>query len=160
MFKQINSILNKFLEPFECEACKDEDFAYYYASNYITYTLVCSEIDNRCFMEKVHKIAPNLNCDIFLASFFHELGHHMTMEDLDEEELDFSYIMKREIDEWDFTREEANRFYMDLPDEDAATRWGCQYMLEHQAEVAQLWSKLQPAILGLYKEMVYEELVG
>ena len=152
MFKQINAILNKFLEPFECKAYKDEDFAYYYASNCITYTLVCSEIDNRCFMEKIHKIAPGLNCDIFLASFFHELGHHMTIEEIDDEDLEYSEIMKKYINEWDFTREEANRFYMDLPDEDAATRWGCQYMIEHQEEVTQLWSELKPAIMHFYME--------
>lgn len=152
MYEKINKILNKFLEPFECEVCKDEDFAYYYTSNYITYTLVCSEIDNRCFMEKVHKIAPNLNCDIFLASFFHELGHHMTIEDLDEEELTYSEIMKKYINEWDFTREEANRFYMVLSDEDAATRWGCQYMIEHSAEVTKLWEELQPTIMQVYME--------
>lgn len=145
--EEITNILNKYLEKFELTAKADTDFAYYPDDNLITYALVVSERMNEMFMKAVNSISKDIKADIFLLSLMHEIGHHETWDLLEDEEIEESEIIK----ECAAVDDSVNEAYYFAPDEYAATSWGVNYILEHQAEVASLWEELQPAILKFYE---------
>ena len=145
--ERINKILNKYLEKFDLTANLDTDFAYYYSKNMVTYSFVVSEKYDIMFKKVCDKIAKsNMNADIFLLSLFHEIGHAETIEDLSDEDIHFSMIMKEEISEGVLNEKE----YFYAPDEYIATHWGVKYIQEHDKEISELWAELQPAILQFY----------
>ena len=82
---KINAVLNKFLEPFEAYADLGEEFSYWYTDSRIEYNLVVIEASTDYFMQNFNRMAPDLNCDPFLASFLHELGHHETLDFIDDD---------------------------------------------------------------------------
>lgn len=151
--KEINKILNKFLEPFDCIADIGPDFCYWSGSSRIDYTLVVSENQDKWFKEFAHSLMPELNCDIFLLSLMHELGHHETIDDIeDDEELwRACWEVKKELNSKEERTKEDNFTYFNLPDEKMATEWGLHYMKTHPAEISELWNQLQPAILKCYQ---------
>ena len=156
--KMLDNILNEFLEEFEAEAGIGPDFAYYYTSSYIQYTLVVSDKASTYFMNHIHKLAPDIKCDVFLISFLHELGHHETMDDLTNEDERFSRDTKVTINqalnskECDPVVEEAvHSLYFNLPDESAATVWAIQYIRNNPEKIAALWKRVQAAIMLIYE---------
>ena len=141
-YNKINSILNNFLEPFDCEAEPDSDFAYYGAHNLITYSLTVVDSCSDSFLLFAKKLFPNIHADIFLWSFLHELGHHETEDDFDEEDWkNYRY---------DAVRTTSNEEYYNLPIEYAATVWAGEYIESHEKEIASLWKELQSAIKETY----------
>ena len=145
--ERINKILNKYLEKFDLTATLDTEFAYYYSKNIVTYSFFVLEKYDTMFKKVCDKIAKNnMNADIFLLSLFHEIGHAETIEDLSDEDIYFSMIMKEEISEGIVNEKE----YFYAPDEYIATQWGVKYIQEHDKEIADLWAELQPAILQFY----------
>ena len=156
--KMLDNILNEFLEEFEAETGIGPDFAYYYTSSYIQYTLVVSDKASTYFMDHIHKLAPDIKCDVFLISFLHELGHHETMDDLTNEDERFSRDTKVTINqaleskECDPVVEEAvHSLYFNLPDEAAATAWAIQYIRNNPEKMAALWERVQAAIMLIYE---------
>ena len=142
---EINNILNDFLKPFDCTAVFDKDFAYYSDLNTITYSLIVLDSCSKTFSCFTKALFPEINADIFLWSFLHELGHNMTEDDFDE-------------DEWNQYRKDAvscsNDYqYYNLPIEKAATAWAGEYMLTHTEEVAILWNKLSSTIAEFYEKL-------
>lgn len=151
MFKgidKIEQVLNAFLEPFECSVKLDTDFCYLYEDSVIGYALVTSEKNNNAFLANAKKLFPTITADIFLWSFLHELGHHETIEEITDKETEISMYVKNHLD--DYPEAERNNIYFNLPDENAATTWAGEYMLDHTAEVAKLWKTLQPLLKNFY----------
>lgn len=144
----ITNILNDFLKPFDCITVLDTDFAYYSASNLITYAFIIADKHEKTFTKFVNNLFPNVKANIFLWSFLHELGHHETEDDFEDEE-------------WEEYREKAPKCssdeeYYNLPIEYAATYWAGQYMTKHYNEIKKLWDNLIPAIKNFYYEMEVE----
>ena len=145
--ERINKILNKYLEKFDLTANLDTDCAYYYYKNMVTYSFVVSEKYDIMFKNVCNKIAKrNIEADIFLLSLFHEIGHAETIEDLSDEEIYSSTIVKEKVSEGAIDEKE----YFYAPDEYIATQWGVKYIQEHNKEIADLWVELQSAILQFY----------
>ena len=147
MFKddQITNIINNFLVPFDCVAEPGVDFAYYPGSNTITYSLVVINNFAESFTHFAESLHP-VKADIFLWSLFHELGHHETEDDFDEEDDEEYWKQVKQCNK------DAEKYYR-LPQEYAATDWAGEYMETHEAEVAQFWNELAPAIQEVYKIM-------
>ena len=147
--ERINKILNKYLEKFDLTANLDTDFAYYYYKNMVTYSFVVSEKYDIMFKKVCNRIAKrNIEADIFLLSLFHEIGHAETIEDLSDEEIYSSTAVKEKVSEG--AVDEKEYFY--APDEYVATQWGIKYIQEHDKEISELWTELQPAILQFYAD--------
>lgn len=145
--KTITNILNDFLEPFDCVAEPGEDFCYHLSSNTINFAFVVVDKYEKTFMEFVEKLFPRINANPFLWSFLHELGHHETEDDFEDEEWsEYTEAVHGPEPIDDFT-------YYNLPIERAATKWAGNFMIEHENEVRELWYKLVPAIYAFYKEM-------
>lgn len=147
----IENILNKFLESFECEAKLGSDFSYWYSDSLICFALAISESSDRDFQEFCRELQPELHCDTFLLSFMHELGHHETLDEWDDDEYLDMKIQKEKINKMKVSQKEKNFMYFNIPDERRATEWGLQYMMEHQTEITQLWDRLRQAIFQFYK---------
>ena len=140
---QLDKILDKFLEEFECTAELGPDFCCYTASNRIVYSLVVPERNSQTFMARVNRLYPDIHADEFLWSFLHEVGHIETIDDLDDDELYFSETQKK-------NENITNEVYYELPDEFAATEWAANYMRAHADKVAAFWKEAQQAILDIY----------
>jgi hypothetical protein len=145
--EEIEKILNDFLQPFDCTAFFGDGFYYYPNSHRIEFTLAVTGRDDVYFLEYINSIAPELTCDIFLASFFHELGHRLTYSTWEDDEIDYFMELKESCGTQ--TREDFFD-YFNVPDEKFATEWGVSYMLNHANEVKKLWTELRHAILNFY----------
>lgn len=149
--ENIENILNKFLEPFECTAKLGSDFSYWYSESLICFALAVAESNDIDFRDFCKELQPELHCDIFLLSFIHELGHHETLDEWNDEEYLDMKIQKEQINKMKVSQKEKNFMYFNIPDERRATEWGLQYIMEHQTEIMLLWNELQQAILQFYR---------
>ena len=144
----ITKVLNDFLAPFECEARLGTDFAYYTDDSSITYALLVRDESEEAFQKFVEKLFPNIHAPIFLWSILHELGHHETEDEFEDDEWeDYMALTSMDI---------SNEVYFELDIERAATVWAGEYIQSHVDEVAELWNKLQPAIKNFYSKLNVE----
>ena len=82
--------LNKVFEQFFADLGYDEieckistEFAYYHANNLITYSLLempLLDIGFRNYLKKTYPCMPE--CSMMVFSLLHELGHHLTMDNI------------------------------------------------------------------------------
>lgn len=139
----IDNIINNFTEThFGVCASMDTDFFYDPEEDDITYAFVVSEVNDKMFMNCVHSIEPNLNCDIFLLSLLHEVGHHFTWEDLTAEEQAYT--------------PDGEEYYYS-PKEIVATKWAVDYIYNNTNLVKAFWEELQPHILQFYRDNNVED---
>ena len=144
---QITNILNEFFTPFDCIAEPGTDFSYDSSSNTITYALLVNDEHAESFIHFAESLNP-VHADIFLWSVLHELGHNQTEDDFDEED---------EVNYWRIASNAKNdEEYYNIPEEYAATDWAGKFMIENEAEVAELWNNLAPAIKAFYDAMEVE----
>ncbi len=155
---EINTILNEFLEEFEVCADIGSDFSYWYHKNKIEYALFTSEQSNQYFMQNFKRLAPDIECDIFLASFLHELGHHETIDTISEMDEIYCLDVKEKLNQsfqneklTTTEREELHETYFLLQDEYEATMWAINYIRNNIEILRSFWTKLQPAIFKFYE---------
>lgn len=146
--REIDNILNQYLSKFEVSVKAGTDFAYWYAEDVIEYAFVVSERMNNLFLNFAKSQGLRYNVDIFLLSLYHELGHHLSYEDLDDVDVNYSLDVKASLTDSDADCD----IYFNLPDEIAATNWAIDYINENPEEIAGLWNQLQPAIARFYKQ--------
>lgn len=144
--REIDNILNEFLEPFDATAFAGTDFSYYYASSRIEYAFVTSERMDKLFMANAITLGLEVEVDTFLLAFMHELGHHETLDNIDDADYNYSADIKETLG----TTDEDCLTYYNLPDELAATRWAINYINNHREEIAELWNRLKVAIANFY----------
>lgn len=127
------------------------DFEFFYLSNTIVYCFVVPTVGDKIFSNYFKELGLKYDADIFLLSFFHELGHGETINDIPDEEYYYSLRVKEYISTIE-SQPILYEIYQHLPDERAATRWAVEYINNHFKEVNDLWKKLQPAIIEFYKK--------
>lgn len=80
---ELNEVFEQFFVELgypEIECDIDTDFAYYYGTDEITYSLFSMEEADEGFMRYVNLNYPQMpSCSLFVLSLLHELGHHITM---------------------------------------------------------------------------------
>lgn len=147
---KLNNVLNNFLAGFDidCTAELGTDFAYFYTKSIAQYALVVSDNSNERFMNFVHSLAPELSIDVFLISWLHEVGHHLTLDDIEDDEAAYS----RDVKETLGSSAEDYITYFNLPDEIAATTWAINFIKNNADAVAALWNVIQPLIINIYKD--------
>lgn len=141
---KLTNTLDKFLEEFECTSIVDTDFYCLNASNIIAVALVVAEKHSSTFMSRVKKLYPDIHADEFLWSFLHEVGHIETLDLLDDDEIIYSELQKK-------NENITDEVYYELPDEFAATDWAANYMRNNTEKVAKFWSEVQSAIMNIYQ---------
>jgi len=143
---RLTAILNDYCEQFDIEVFEDTDFAFY-RDGTISYTVVVTERFDRLFKQFVETEFPLIHAPIFLWSLFHEIGHAMTDNEIEDEVYGFCLNIKISLDS---ENDEDTMTYFNLPDEYTATEWGYYYMLNHEQEVSELWDKIRPLIEKLH----------
>jgi S-adenosylmethionine/arginine decarboxylase-like enzyme len=145
-FDRLTAILNEYCKKFDLEVLEDTDFAFY-RDGVITYTVVVTERFDRMFLNYCETNFPLIHAPIFLWSLFHEIGHAMTDDEIDDDVYEFCVNTKLGLNG---ENDEDTMTYFDLPDERAATEWGYYYMLNHEQEVTELWDRIRPLIQNLH----------
>ena len=151
----LDNILNEFLENFQTSASIGPEFCYWTNTEKIEYSLVVTDVADEEFKNFTQTLVPEVKCDIFLLSLFHELGHHMTIDNWSDEEGKTFVSLKRKID-YDYAhntrdKKEILNEYFNIPDEKAATLWGLQYIKSHAKEISALWERIHAAIMLIYE---------
>ena len=123
------------------------DFSYFYIDSSIEYTFVVSERMNRLFMEYAKSIGLKTKIDIFLLSFLHELGHHETLDEIDDDDEEYSRLIKENLNS---DNDDNCKIYFALPNEKMATEWAINYINNNTDAIKNLWDQLQPAIMKFY----------
>lgn len=151
--KPINSYLNKWLKEnqFECKTQLGTDFCYLEDKDIIEYCFVIPGGHNEMFFEVCKECNPNIQeCDPFITSFFHELGHFETQGMFEEKEWKNYFKLcnklrnKKENTDTDYWK------YFHHPIELEATRWATDFIVDNEDKIYDWWNHLQPLILDFY----------
>lgn len=124
------------------------DFQYDNNEETIYFALAIADKQDKAFLQFCQNVLNfPYECDNFIISFFHELGHYMTWYEWDEEEWedyeeDKMYILTHEL---------PIETYFELPIERFASDWGCTYIKEHQEDIEEFWRVCQKLLLNIYK---------
>lgn len=153
---KIDNILNNHFKDFELTFTVGTDFECWVGENLITYALAVANRTNEWFMENFRSLAPDIECDFFLASLLHEVGHTETYFALTDDEnvecFNAKMELGRRMDAEPSNDELKNIYfeYFNLPDEYEATMWAIEYMRNNSEEIGALWEKLKVAIKEFY----------
>ena len=81
----------------------------------------------------------------FIFSLLHEVGHHMTIPQLTEEQKMYEYTMRmmKDLDQ---------KTYLNLPAEDLANKWAIDYITNHQQECWDFQKKCSKIMRHIYKK--------
>ena len=131
---ELDKIINDFLldNNFDCSAKFGSDFAYWYENSEIEYSLLVSERLDNMFKEFAESIGLKINCGNFLLSFFHELGHHNTLDFLDDDLYKESQLIKSNLNS---EIDEDCKKYFELYDEIEATKWAIGYINNNEEKI-------------------------
>ena len=143
--KNITRFLNKWLaeHDFEVSTKKGDEWCYFYSKSLITYE-VGEEMteQNERFLEVCRECGLEYEVSLFTLSFFHELGHHETMDDFTDREWARDEKVKSRVEN-SFDYERMDYTYFHLPSEYCATEWGVDYINEHIDEIEKFDEKIK-----------------
>ena len=151
--RKLEKKVNKFLAPFGVKSVLGDEFAYYCVSELVQFSIEQVEKNDA---EYIKFIKNEFNYDVpsmFLFSFLHEVGHHMTMDDFEEEELENDEMQKFEISEHinEENYSEYSLKYFHCPTEIVANEWAVEYFKNHEAEIMRKGKEMLKAFQHFYK---------
>lgn len=152
------------LSCFLAKWCKDNgfdvsvqfgsEFACYPMGSKIRYTLM-TDVEQSMILSKVFEDEGLVNhYDIFILSFFHELGHFET-DDMWTDEESMRFERKKSILNGNVA--EDNFKYSYIEDEITATRWAIDYINSHENEISKLWQRVRELVFEIYYDLGYRE---
>lgn len=140
--------ISKFARKFGVKRayCTNE-FAYYDEAHIITFTFLRydDDIDFINHIEKTYEV-EDLESWYFIYSILHEIGHHMTLNQLTAEEYKEENIFRQIITE--------NEAYFNLKAERLANDWAINYLSEHFEDCWKLQQKCFSIIRHYLKKML------
>ena len=140
---EIRNILDTWLKEngFDLTTRFEMEFGYYHNENVIAFGLLTTGRTDECFSIFVEDLGGYGNYG-FLNSFFHELGHHETYDDISDRDYEYGRMVKAYLAD----KEELNDYdiytYFNLPIERTATEWSVAYINDHLPEVLELNRKI------------------
>lgn len=125
------------------------DFQYEDRTKTIYFALVSDSSLEANFLKFVQDtLSFPYDCDGFILSFFHELGHYMTFENWTETDWINYYLEKMCIN---LSSPCRNEEYWSLPIEHCATKWGCNYIVDNSNEIENFWRITKKLLMNIYK---------
>ena len=149
--KELNQFLhNWFLSncDFDLDFELGTDFDYTYVDDKIHYAFVIPDAHDKMFFEVCKEIAPELEqCDNFLLSLFHEVGHYITQEDFDDDVWD----------DYDAKSDWGNDYngYYHHPIEYEATRAGIELLMDNADKIPEMLRTIQKYEKEILTELGY-----
>ena len=147
---EITNILDTWLKDngFDLTTRFEQDFGYYHTENVIAFSLLTTERNDEYFGNFVDDLGGYGDLG-FLNSFFHELGHYETYDDISDRDYEYGRMVKAYLAD----KEELNDYdlytYFNLPIERAATEWGIAYINDHYPEVMELNEKIRNIVIDI-----------
>lgn len=125
------------------------DFCYDHDEETIYFALGVADNHDKEFLKFCQdELDFPFDCDNFIISFFHELGHYMTFYEWSKDEWDDYFWAK----DWLSCLENTERDYYSLPVEMFATRWGCDFIVANQEGIEEFWQVCQKLLMNIYKQ--------
>lgn len=152
--KNITNIIQTFLDEnsFDCMVQESTEFWYDEVDEMIFYAFAVTEKHDELFNNFNHELGLKYNCDNFILSLFHEIGHHETLHLIEPEERAFDEKVIDQIESKSELGIEDYSLYYRLTSEQIATQWAVDYINNNPEKVKALWDKVQPAILKFYED--------
>lgn len=151
---KLNSYLHSWFQAncgFDLEFKLGTDFDYNYVEDLIHYAFVVPNDHDKMFFNVCKEIAPELEqCDNFLLSLFHEVGHYITQEDFDDDVWG----------DYDAKSDWGNDYdgYYHHPIEYEATRAGIELMMDNADKIPEMLKTIQKYGKEILNEFGYTEL--
>lgn len=151
--KELNKAITALVKPFGVDkACLAEEWQYDFVKEKISFPLTSDDWTDDLYNKFVTKEFGLKDFDTFVISILHEVGHHMTNDDIDEMTAFACECKKIEIVtklEQVTTLKQAEKIemkYFKLPDEYAATKWAVDYYNTHRKKCENMARKASKAI--------------
>ena len=160
--KKLNKKMSEIFSGFGISEVKLSDcYAYYTNSECITFQIVDRE-ENDWFMEFIEERFGYKVEYPFIMSMLHEVGHHMTLDDLGEYTYRFCEEEKDDIEHvLSYSRDEEEQRiyewrYYNLPDEIIATDWAVKYAMAHPRAIKRMNDKVMKSLAEFYEVNMVE----
>lgn len=150
---KLTAQMNQFLRPFGVTSVLGPDFCYDPNSEKVQFTITMEEEADKMFFYFISETFNYKVKDLFLLSLLHEVGHHVTLDDFEDEEISADRKIKNRIAfEIDNDNYESKLLeYFNLPTEYAATAWAVSYMRAHEKEICKHWRVMLEHFRHFYK---------
>ena len=142
--------LNKIFKVFGVSVSMDDEFAYKDGYVFFTPFETPAEEYHREWILKKFDFSLTED-DYFLFAILHEIGHHYTLYDLSQEELDNEAIYRQILGLSDKSAEELNLLYFNLPAELLATKWAIDFINENMEWCKKTQKKIYEAMRHFVK---------
>jgi hypothetical protein len=153
--RKLNNAVSAILAPFGISKARYDDengYTYYPTNHKVTFKILEEYVGDDLFIEFVKDTFDFTIPNSFIISLLHEVGHHYTLDTIDEETLNFCYDEKQRISEELNTAETYEDIkalfyqYFMLPDELEATTWAVDYAEAHPRKIKIMWNKVRETI--------------
>lgn len=125
------------------------DFAYFWANDTIRYSFVTVAYQDELMKEFWFEHGLKYECDIFLMSLLHEIGHYKTEDEWSNAESNRFAKMKTKCDA---DTKEGNFAYWNVPDELKATEWAIDFINSNPEKCKAFWTECRKRIMDIYVE--------
>ena len=158
--KKTNRAISRLVQPFGIsKALMGSEYAYHFSDEHIDYAITCDDWTDIAYDAFLKEEFGFENPYPFVISILHEIGHHMTSEDIyDEYDYDEIQEKKTKIENSlklpnKMTEKVKLEFdYFRLPDEYAATAWAVDYFKTHRAKCDKMYKRTVYVLGKFYKK--------
>jgi len=157
--EKLNEFVGQWLyqNDFDVQVELSTDFSCDTITDTIYYALCVPQAHDTMFEKVFEEVGLEYECDNFLLSFFHELGHIETECELTDEEIEISETKKALMEEKTNLSDNDYWEYYHLPDEILATTWATNFINENPNLIENFWCSFQKLVKDFYKENGIEE---
>lgn len=144
--------ISKYLKQFGIKrAYCDKQFFYDPYKETVNFTILQYTTDEEliAFIDETYE--TNIRPWYFIFCLLHEVGHHMTVDQLTEEDFAFEVAMRNQILGM-LDPEKHNDIYFRLPAEDLANRWAINYIANHERECWEFQRKCFAVMAHIFKK--------
>jgi hypothetical protein len=157
--KKLNKAITELVKPFGISKAKlGKKFLYFFVDEHIEFKITCGEWGDQVFDDFLFDYFNFVNPYPFVMFILHEVGHHITFDDLTETEVKQSIRIKDKMPKKMKNaktledKKQVEYEYFTLPDELAATTWAVDYFTTHRKECDEMYKKACKALYKFYKK--------
>lgn len=118
-----------------------DEFTYYPETETINYTMYLYETDLQFINLVNEKYSVDIRPWYFIFCLLHEVGHHLTLDELTEEDLLNDLFLRQIVIPNIENTDKCGRAYINLIAEDLATSWAINYIDTHLEECKLMQNK-------------------
>lgn len=153
--------LTKYCKKFGIKKVKcGEEFAYFPTNRLINYTLLIYKTDFQ-FINLVNtKYNANIEPWYFIFCLLHEVGHHMTMDELTNEDLLNDLFLRQVVIPSIKDEDRKGKAYINLTAEDLATTWALDYIDTHLKECFEFQNQIIKEINHIKNKKSFQKYIN